>query len=41
MFCLCNVVNVLGVKPFVTIFHWDLPEALEHAYGGFLGSEIV
>ncbi|XP_024012777.1 beta-glucosidase 16 isoform X2 [Eutrema salsugineum] len=39
-----NVINQLlskGVKPFVTIFHWDLPEALEHAYGGFLGAEIV
>ncbi|KAF2620943.1 hypothetical protein F2Q68_00041819 [Brassica cretica] len=39
-----NLINLLlskGVKPFVTIFHWDLPEALEHAYGGFLGSEIV
>ncbi|RID47559.1 hypothetical protein BRARA_I04145 [Brassica rapa] len=31
----------LGVKPYVTIFHWDLPEALEVAYGGFLGAEIV
>ncbi|WZZ17999.1 hypothetical protein YC2023_111088 [Brassica napus] len=29
------------VKPYVTIFHWDLPEALEVAYGGFLGAEIV
>ncbi|CAF2048732.1 unnamed protein product, partial [Brassica napus] len=39
-----NLINLLlskGVKPFVTLFHWDLPEALEHAYGGFLGSEIV
>ncbi|KAL0714765.1 hypothetical protein Bca4012_021744 [Brassica carinata] len=39
-----NLINLLlsiGVKPYVTIFHWDLPEALEHAYGGFLGAEIV
>ncbi|CAG7905301.1 unnamed protein product [Brassica rapa] len=39
-----NLINQLlskGMKPFVTIFHWDLPEALEHAYGGFLGAEIV
>ncbi|KAL0866190.1 hypothetical protein Bca101_045308 [Brassica carinata] len=39
-----NLINHLlskGVKPYVTIFHWDLPEALEHAYGGFLGAEIA
>ncbi|CAH2063439.1 unnamed protein product [Thlaspi arvense] len=39
-----NLINQLmlkGVKPFVTIFHWDLPDALEDAYGGFLGSKIV
>ncbi|CAH2063441.1 unnamed protein product [Thlaspi arvense] len=39
-----NLINQLlskGVKPFVTIFHWDLPDALEQAYGGFLGAEIV
>ncbi|KAL1196609.1 Beta-glucosidase 16 [Cardamine amara subsp. amara] len=39
-----NLINQLlskGVKPFVTLFHWDLPEALEDAYGGFLGDEIV
>ncbi|KAL0653040.1 hypothetical protein Bca4012_095731 [Brassica carinata] len=39
-----NLINQLllkGVKPYVTIFHWDLPEALEVAYGGFLGAEIV
>ncbi|KAI8545751.1 hypothetical protein RHMOL_Rhmol07G0062300 [Rhododendron molle] len=23
------------LKPFVTIFHWDLPQALEDEYGGF------
>ncbi|CAA7021611.1 unnamed protein product [Microthlaspi erraticum] len=39
-----NLINQLllkGVKPFATIFHWDLPDALENAYGGFLGAEIV
>ncbi|GMQ00632.1 hypothetical protein CsSME_00047635 [Camellia sinensis var. sinensis] len=32
---------VNGLKPFVTLFHWDLPQALEDEYGGFLSSQIV
>ncbi|KAH9710315.1 Beta-glucosidase 13 [Citrus sinensis] len=30
-----------GLQPFVTIFHWDLPQALEDDYGGFLSPRIV
>lgn len=30
-----------GQRPFVTLFHWDLPQALEDEYGGFLSSRIV
>ncbi|KAG9456713.1 hypothetical protein H6P81_001221 [Aristolochia fimbriata] len=30
-----------GQVPFVTLFHWDTPEALEKAYGGFLSSKIA
>ncbi|POO00099.1 Glycoside hydrolase [Trema orientale] len=29
------------MQPFVTLFHWDLPQALEDAYGGFLSPKIV
>ncbi|KAF3579200.1 hypothetical protein DY000_02035974 [Brassica cretica] len=39
-----NVINELlskGIKPFATMFHWDTPQGLEDAYGGFRGSEIV
>ncbi|CAI0412788.1 unnamed protein product [Linum tenue] len=39
-----NFINELlanGIKPFVTIFHFDLPEALEKQYAGFLSRKIV
>ncbi|KAI7731778.1 hypothetical protein M8C21_009173, partial [Ambrosia artemisiifolia] len=29
------------IEPFVTLFHWDLPNALEEEYKGFLSSKIV
>ncbi|RXH85196.1 hypothetical protein DVH24_041964 [Malus domestica] len=30
-----------GINPVVTLFHWDVPEALEHEYGGFLSPRII
>ncbi|XP_050276849.1 beta-glucosidase 24-like isoform X1 [Quercus robur] len=39
-----NLINELlanGLQPFVTLFYWDLPQALEDEYGGFLSSHIV
>ncbi|XP_059669627.1 beta-glucosidase 12-like [Cornus florida] len=39
-----NLINELlanGLKPYVTLFHWDLPQGLDTDYGGFLSSKIV
>ncbi|TQD82377.1 hypothetical protein C1H46_032069 [Malus baccata] len=30
-----------GLKPFVTIFHWDFPQGLEDDYSGFLSPKVV
>ncbi|CAN0923764.1 Beta-glucosidase 24 [Linum grandiflorum] len=30
-----------GIKPFVTMYHWETPQGLEAEYGGFLSRNIV
>ncbi|XP_023639781.1 beta-glucosidase 31 [Capsella rubella] len=30
-----------GIKPFVTIYHWDIPQVLEDEYGGFLSPRVI
>ncbi|MCO5572175.1 hypothetical protein L7F22_025926 [Adiantum nelumboides] len=39
-----NLINALvkaGMAPYVTLYHWDLPQALHDAYGGWLSSAVI
>ncbi|KAG4384794.1 hypothetical protein AAZX31_13G324400 [Glycine max] len=38
---LIHELQTKGLKPFVTLFHWDLPQALENEYKGFLSESII
>ncbi|CAN1830546.1 Beta-glucosidase 14 [Linum perenne] len=38
---LLDVLIENNIDPFVTIWHWDTPQALEAEYGGFLSRNIV
>jgi beta-glucosidase len=30
-----------GVEPFATLYHWDLPQALQDRYGGWQSKDTV
>ncbi|DBA77308.1 TPA: hypothetical protein ACH3X2_000830 [Trebouxia sp. C0005] len=38
---LTDALLAANIQPFVTLFHWDLPQSLQDSYGGFLGQQLV
>ncbi|PIN20653.1 Beta-glucosidase, lactase phlorizinhydrolase [Handroanthus impetiginosus] len=38
---LIDTIIAHGMQPYVTLFHWDLPDILEKEYNGFLSKNIV
>ncbi|KAL0311822.1 UNVERIFIED_CONTAM: Raucaffricine-O-beta-D-glucosidase [Sesamum radiatum] len=38
---LINTVIANGMKPFVTLFHFDLPQSLQQEYDGFLSRDVA
>lgn len=38
---LVDELNAAGIEPFATLYHWDLPQALEDKYRGWQSSETA
>ncbi|XP_050236749.1 beta-glucosidase 40-like isoform X2 [Mercurialis annua] len=38
---LINALLAAGIEPYVTLYHWDLPQALDDTYKGWLSRQII
>jgi beta-glucosidase len=38
---LVDELNAAGIEPFATLYHWDLPQALQDKYGGWQSAETA